>query len=255
MRSVSGPHLGRRKPCNDWLELCFVPVRLQDHIRFVRARKDEPVENHRSSPLVKARYLRKALLTEVFLMKTVGFCYIFPIILMFLAVSVTAQNAFTPQQKTVISGFEDHAKDYIKLRERIDNTLPNLPKKATKEQIQAHHDALLKGVQHERFGAKQGDIFTPEASVVIRQMIKDEFKGRDRADLRKRVFEGEDTKVRVKVNVEYPESKEVMDMPPQLLLTLPQLPKQLKYRLVGTYLLLVDRENEMIVDYMTNALP
>jgi len=188
-------------------------------------------------------------------MKTVRIHYILPIILVFLAVSATAQNAFSPRQKAVVSEFEGRANDYVKLRERIDNALPKVPKKATKEQIQVHHDALLKGVQQARVGAKQGDIFTPEASEIIRQMLKDEFKGRDRADLRKRVFEAEDKNVRVRVNVEYPESKEVMDMPPQLLLTLPQLPKQLKYRLVGTHLLLVDRENEMIVDYMTNALP
>jgi hypothetical protein len=91
--------------------------------------------------------------------------------------------------------------------------------------------------------------------VLLRQILKDEFKGRDRADLRQRVFEAEDKNIKVKVNIEYPEYKEVMDMPPQLLLTLPELPKQLKYRLVGTYLVLVDRENDLIIDYMTNALP
>jgi hypothetical protein len=38
-------------------------------------------------------------------------------------------------------------------------------------------------------------------------------------------------------------------------LRLPQLPKQLRYRFVRQNLLLVDRENGLIVDYMTNALP
>lgn len=188
-------------------------------------------------------------------MKTVINHYILPITLALLSVSITAQNGFSPQQRAILSEFEGRAKDYIKLRERVDDGLTKLPKKATKEQIQTHHDALLKGVQQVRTGAKQGDIFTPEASAIVRQMIKDEFKGRDRADLRARVFEAENKGVRVKVNVEYPQSKEIMDMPPQLLLTLPQLPKELKYRLVGEYLLLVDRQNEMIVDYMTNALP
>lgn len=188
-------------------------------------------------------------------MKTVSIYYIVPIFLAFLTVSITAQNAFSPAERTAISDFESRSKDYIKLRERVDGALPKLPKKATKEQIQAHHDALLKGVQQARIGAKQGDIFTPEASTVMRQMLKDEFKGRDRVDLRKRVFETESKTVHVKVNAEYPQSKEVMDIPPQLLLTLPQLPKQLRYRFVGTYMLIMDRENEMIVDYMTNALP
>jgi hypothetical protein len=44
-------------------------------------------------------------------------------------------------------------------------------------------------------------------------------------------------------------------MSPTLLLALPQLPKQVRYRFVGTNLLIVDRENHLIVDYMTNPLP
>jgi hypothetical protein len=57
------------------------------------------------------------------------------------------------------------------------------------------------------------------------------------------------------VNYPYPESQEVLEMAPTLLLRLPQLPKQLRYRFVGPNLLLLDRENGLIIDYMTNALP
>jgi hypothetical protein len=188
-------------------------------------------------------------------MKSVRIYYILAIVLVFSVMSVAAQNAFTAAEKARIAEFEDRAKGYVKMREKIDNALPKLPKKATKEQIQAHQQSLLTGVQKARAGAKQGEIFIREVSVTIRQIIKDEFKGRDRADLRKRVFEVPHKTVKVAVNVQYPQSLEVMDMPPQLLLALPQLPKQLRFRLVGEYLLLVDRENEMIVDYMGNALP
>jgi hypothetical protein len=44
-------------------------------------------------------------------------------------------------------------------------------------------------------------------------------------------------------------------MPPTLLLRLPHLPKQIRYRFVGPNLLLVDRENGLIIDFMNNALP
>jgi hypothetical protein len=57
------------------------------------------------------------------------------------------------------------------------------------------------------------------------------------------------------VNAVYPEKSELLEMPPSLLLVLPQLPKQVRYRFVGTNLLLVDRENHLIIDYMANALP
>jgi hypothetical protein len=45
-----------------------------------------------------------------------------------------------------------------------------------------------------------------------------------------------------------------MEMPPQLLLALPQLPDELQYRFVGEHLLLVDKESGLILDFMTNAI-
>ena len=44
-------------------------------------------------------------------------------------------------------------------------------------------------------------------------------------------------------------------MPPTLLLKLPQLPKQVRYRFVGRHMILMDRENDLIIDYMLDALP
>jgi hypothetical protein len=74
--------------------------------------------------------------------------------------------------------------------------------------------------------------------------------------LRKEVLvEAENKAVPVRVNHPYPESQELLEMPPPLLLRLPQLPKQVKYRFVRGNLLLVDRENGLIIDYMTDALP
>jgi hypothetical protein len=40
-----------------------------------------------------------------------------------------------------------------------------------------------------------------------------------------------------------------------LLLKLPPLPKEVKYRYVGRNLILIDTDNNMIVDYMIDALP
>ena len=176
-------------------------------------------------------------------------------ILTLFAVAVPAQNALTPANRTALAEFDTQAKAYIKLREQHDDRLPKLPKKATPEQIEAHKAALLKNVQQARSGARQGNIFSPAAADMIRQIIKAEFKGRDRRELRESVFEAETKGVPVKVNAAYPEAKELVEMPPTLLLALPQLPKQLRFRFVGTYLLLVDRENNLIVDYMPRALP
>jgi hypothetical protein len=110
-------------------------------------------------------------------------------------------------------------------------------------------------VRAARAGAKAGQVFKPDVAAHIRAIIRNEFRGEERADLRKTVLEAETKGVVVRVNYPYPDSKELVEMPPTLLLKLPQLPKQLRYRFVGPNLLLVDRENGLIVDYMSSALP
>lgn len=178
---------------------------------------------------------------------TIGFVVI-PII-------IKAQNTQSPQDKLIITNFENQIKDYSKLREKVETGVPALPKKATAEQIEAHKLSFQKGVQAARSGARQGEIFTPAAAELIKRIIKSEFQGSEKNDLRRKVFEAELKGVPVKVNVVYPDSKEQIEMPPTLLLKLPQLPKELRYRFVGSNFIIVDKENGLIIDFMTNALP
>ncbi len=169
--------------------------------------------------------------------------------------NAAAQEVLSPKDKQIISDFEKKAKAYSDQRENIENGLPKLSKDATAEQIENHKLNFRKAVLKARADAKQGDIFIPEAAVLIRKIIKEEFKGKERLEIRKTVFEAETKGVPVRINFAYPEAKEKIEMPPTLLLSLPQLPKQLRYRFVGNNLLLVDRENGLIVDFMTDALP
>jgi hypothetical protein len=176
------------------------------------------------------------------------------------AVSATTCEAQTPQvsarHRQAIATFEQRVKEYVALREGLEDKLPKLPEDSQPEQIEAHKVSFQNTVRTARAGAKRGDLFVPEIVEYIRLTIADEFKGRERQELRKKVLVEADTKaVPLRVNYPYPETEELLDMPPTLLLRLPQLPKQVKYRFVGRNLLLVDRENGLIVDYMLNAVP
>jgi hypothetical protein len=166
-----------------------------------------------------------------------------------------AQSGVSVKDQPVVTQFEERVKQYAKLREGLETKLPKLSKDSTPEQIEAHKKSFQEIVRNARVGAKPGDIFKPDAANVIRAIIKNQFQGKDRKELRQTVFEAETQGVAVRVNYPYPESKELVEMPPTLLLKLPQLPKQVKYRFVGTQMLLVDRENGLIIDYMPNALP
>ncbi len=193
--------------------------------------------------------------SEVISMKSVRICYSLLAAIAVFSFTTHGQTNFATTNKTLVADFEKRVQAYSTLREELEAKMPKMPKKATAEQIEMHKADLLKSVQTARAGMKHGDVFTPGASTYIRGLIKAEFKGRDRVELRESVFEAETKGVPVKVNAAYPEAMELTGMPPSLLLALPQLPKQIRYRFVGTNLLLVDRENNLIIDYMTKALP
>jgi len=165
-------------------------------------------------------------------------------------------RALSSSEKELVATFEKRVKDYAQMRERLEEQMPKLSKEAKPEEIETHKKQFQERVRAARSGAKQGDVFTPAAMAFIRAIIKDEFKGKDRVEFRDTVLrEAENKAVPLRVNYPYPESQELLEMPATLLLRLPQLPKQVRYRFVGPNLLLVDRENGLIVDYMTKALP
>jgi hypothetical protein len=114
---------------------------------------------------------------------------------------------------------------------------------------------FAEAVRKARVHSKQGDLFDRELAGYIRTTIRSEFKGTDRRDIRESILDAETKGVPLRVNYPYPETKELGQVPPTVLLSLPELPRHLKYRFVGRHLLLLDRENGLILDYMLNALP
>lgn len=167
----------------------------------------------------------------------------------------TPQVSVAPKHAATFAAFEARVKEYVAMREGLEEKLPKLSKDATPEQIEAHKSTFQDVVRGARSGAKQGDLFTAEVAGHIRQLLKSETSQKDKQEVREAVLESEIKGVPLRVNYPYPESEELLEMPPALLLKLPQLPKQVKYRYVGRSLLLVDRENGLIIDFMPDALP
>lgn len=166
-----------------------------------------------------------------------------------------SQRAGSFTEDIMIAKFEGRVTEYARLRERLEDKLPKLPKDSTPAQIKAHKTAFQEMVRAARADAKQGDLFTPDIADYFRKTIRNEFKGERLEALRREILEAETQGVTLRVNYEYPETKELTQIPPTLLLKLPRIRKQVRYRFVGRHLLLVDRENDLIADYMHNALP
>jgi len=171
------------------------------------------------------------------------------------ATPAAAQVTVSPKHKAAFAAFEARVKEYVALREGIEGKLPKLSKDAKPEEIEAHKKAFQDAVRRARASAKPGDLFAPELASHIREVIKAEMPSKVKKEVRKTVLESEVKAVPLRVNYPYPESEELLEMPPTLLLRLPQLPKQVRYRYVGRNMLLVDRENGLIVDFMPDALP
>ncbi len=114
-----------------------------------------------------------------------------PVLLFAVPVPTQNQNQqgnLSARDKQVAAGFEARVKQYVKLREGLEDKLPKLSQDATPEQIEKHKIAFQEVVRSARSGAKQGTIFTPEAAKYIRATIKREFRGAERQELRKTVL-------------------------------------------------------------------
>ena len=167
----------------------------------------------------------------------------------------TATKPETKHDKLLLKNYDKAIKQYLSLRESVRKKLPPLSKDSTPEQISTYQKQFIDALRAERGYAKQGYMFTPPVAKYIRELIRKEFKGTDRVQVREAILEADTSGVPLKVNYPYPETKELSQIPPTLLLTLPTLPKEVKYRFVQRSLLLVDTDNGLIIDYMTNALP
>ena len=181
------------------------------------------------------------------------------LVLTFLLVSqVNTASAIQSQDATAdpaVAAFNERVKQYVKLRKKAEGLPPKLSKKSQPEAIEANLATLQASISSARSDAKPGDLFTSDIAQYIRRAIRREFKGERLRKLRETIREADAKGVPMRVNVPYPETKELIEMPPTLLLSLPALPKELNYRFVGGYLLLVDKEARLIVDYMAGAVP
>lgn len=171
-------------------------------------------------------------------------------------IAKTEQPTLSAADKEVIGRFDERVKQYLKVRDGVKAKAPKLSKDSTPEEIQAAEKAFNDGLRVARAGAKPGDLFTPDVAQYIRMTLKREFTGTEKKEIKEVVLEKEtNIPVTLKVNYPYPDPKEFVEMPATLLLKLPQLPKELKYRYVGHTLLLLDTDSSSIVDFMINALP
>jgi len=152
----------------------------------------------------------------------------------------------------VLAEFNARLDQYVKVQRAL---LKDAPLKETKEpaDIIARQELLAKKLQTVRSHAKQGDIFTPQVAALFKRLMNPELKGAEGRETRSEILE-ESPAVQLKVNATYPSSQPLSTVPPNILASLPQLPRDVEYRMVGKHLLLRDVDANIIVDYIFNAI-
>lgn len=153
----------------------------------------------------------------------------------------------------LVADFEQRAKQYLDWREKTAGKTPS-PANSPERIVAARHE-LANKVRVARAGAKQGELFTPEIADYFCREIRATFNSRHGKQIRSSLRHSEPTEIELQINQSYPEKVALQSMPPTLLLNLPELPKGLEYRILARELVLRDKDANIVVDYVPDALP
>ena len=154
-----------------------------------------------------------------------------------------------------LATMNDRLKEYIDLHVKIEKELPKLPKEATPQQIDKVQRDFEARMRAARSGAKPGNIFTPQATMVIKKLLANVFGGVEGRKLKADVFDENPGEIALTVNSRYPDQVPLSNVPPQILQTLPKLTEDLEYRFIGDKMILLDAHAHIVVDFIDGAVP
>jgi len=169
----------------------------------------------------------------------------FPVVLLAAAVPLGAADDFSSRLQA-----------YRKLRDQATSHVSKLKPTASPDQIAKHEQQVANRIREARENAQQGNIFTREIAAQFRRMIDGTMRGPGAVTVRQSLARSEPVNLKeLAVNQEYPKGVPLQTTPPSLLANLPRLPNGFEYRVVGSAIVLLDVEADLIIDYIPNAIP
>lgn len=171
----------------------------------------------------------------------------------------------------LLSKFYDEVQEYVRLRQEASKMVPAMGVGASAEEIGAHQKAIADVIRVLRAGAKRGDIFKPKVSEAFRRILEREVHGPEGPEIVKELGDGnpkvegvpkpsnptQEVKkpIVLEVNGFYSDEAPFSSVPPSLLMKMPQLPEQVRYRFVGRTLILRDTDANVILDFIPDIVP
>jgi hypothetical protein len=164
------------------------------------------------------------------------------------------EQAQPNKQGAATKAFLDRIQEYVTYHNNVEKMVPPLKQTPNPEEIAQREAALGAALIKQRPDAKEGDFFIKEYQPYLIRIIKQDFAKRAVAD-RKALLVELPKNVKIGVNMMYPTSLPLATFPANLLKKLPELPKELEYRIVGRHLILRDVTGNVIVDIIRDVFP
>jgi hypothetical protein len=172
----------------------------------------------------------------------------------------------------VLADFQKRIDAYMAIHRDAAKDSPPLKETNDPAKIKAAEETLGAKIRAMRASARQGEIMTPEIQNKFRRLmypvvqgpaaqgtsgsakaVKADVKDELKENTEERKEEGKKPVI-FKVNAIYPPETPLPSTPPQVLMNLPKLPKELEYRIIGKNLIIRDVEANIIVDFVPNAI-
>lgn len=171
----------------------------------------------------------------------------------------------------VLEEFLEEIVEYVKLHRKLTEKIPIWEPTWSAAQIADRQRQLTVAIQNARRDKRHGSIFKPEVAAAFRKVLKRELTGPSGPALLHEIHSGNPKTEGVpqqrnprnepkksfplQVNAYYPDDAPLSSVPPSLLLSLPALPEEVRYRFVGRSLILRDTEANVILDYIRDVVP
>jgi hypothetical protein len=152
-----------------------------------------------------------------------------------------------------LQALEHRIDAYVTLHRSLEGPLPPLQVSKDMNVVREAMDALAREIRAARTGARQGDVFAPEAAAVLRLRIAACLSPEDLESILADAEGEQGVHEPLSVNAFWPEDADFNFVPPHLIETLPPLPPELQYRIIGRALVLWDHHANLIVDFLPGA--
>ena len=200
-----------------------------------------------------------------------------------LATVVVAAPACAPRNKPIVppqnvrmdsevlEEFLEEIVGYVKLHRKLTEKIPIADSTWSSQQIADRQRQFTDAIRSARREKRQGNIFKPEVEAAFRNVLTRELTGASGPAMLNEIHSGNPKtegvpqqgnprnepmkSVPLRVNAYYPDDAPLSSVPSSLLLALPALPEEVRYRFVGRHLILRDAEANVILDFIRDVVP